>query len=83
VKDTRHLCLRRAPSAKQGRLAEAFLQRLVGNSLFNEALDPIGDCAQRDAEGGLVGFADTAPACRGYCPGKKVRMVPGLPVSSP
>jgi hypothetical protein len=51
--------------------AEPLDGRIMGDALFDEALGPVADRAFRNAEYGLLRFADSEPAGRRALPGEK------------
>src|SRR6516164_7231764 len=58
-------------SERERRCAEALHGRIVSDALLDEALGPVADRAFRDAEDGLLRFADPEPAGRDALPGEK------------
>ena len=56
---------------RERRCAEALDGRVVGDALLDQALGPVTDRALRNAEHGLLRFADAEPSGRGPLPGEK------------
>src|SRR5208282_2101834 len=56
---------------REGRFAEPLGRRIMVDALLDETLGPVADRAFRDAEDGLLRFADSKPAGRRALPGEK------------
>ncbi len=67
----------------QDRFAKALVDRVEADAFLQEPVRPVTDRTLRHSEDGLLRLADAEPSRCQCSQGKKVRIVPGAPVSSP